>query len=325
MKRADGSVRRIGIIMMPSFYLDVEALRSGSGSVRRCSDDVEKILLDFQRRKVDAVVIDLRRIGGGSLPEAIRLSGLFFGTGPVVQIRSGRGHSQVESDTDEGWLYSGPLVILTSKLAASASEIFCAALRDRHRAIVVGDTRTFGKGTILNVCELSDAMGLLDRKFPAGSLSFESAMFFRISGGSPQQLGIAADIVLPSLSEELEVGELFLDRHLPWDSVAPQKYTDFDPSFDTRVARLREASGKRVEANPRFARIRRRAELLRRHRGRKTVSLNEEKRYQEYLVDKAFYEANRILDDNEEEKRENAEDPILDEAAAIAADYASGV
>ena len=325
-KRPDGSTRRIGVITLPSFYLDVEALRSGSSSVRRCSGDVEKILLDFRQRKVDAVVIDLRRNGGGSLPEAIRLSGLFFPAGPVVQIRDGQGRSQVESDTDESCVYSGPLVVLTSKLAASASEIFCAALRDRHRAVVVGDTRTFGKGTILSVVELSDAMGLLDRKFPAGSLSFESAMFFRISGGSPQQLGIAADIVLPSLSEELEVGEMFLERHLPWDSVAPAKFVDCDRAFAARVARLRQASAKRVDANPSFSRIRRRAELLRRHRGRKTISLNEEKRYREYLVDKAFDEANRIFDDDEEkDKEKKADDPILDEAVAIAADYASGV
>ena len=323
-KRADGSVRRIGVITLPSFYLDVEALRRGSASVRRCSDDVGKILRDFREKKVDAVVIDLRRNGGGSLPEAIRLSGLFFPLGPVVQISDGRGRTQVESDDDENCAYAGPLVILTSKLAASASEIFCAALRDRHRAVVVGDTRTFGKGTILNVVELSDAMGLLDRKFPAGSLSFESAMFFRISGGSPQQLGIAADIVLPSLSEELEVGEMFLDRHLPWDSVAPVKFTDCDASFTERVARLRQASAQRVKESPRFARIRRRAELLRRHRARKTISLNEKTRYQEYLVDKAFDEANRIFD-KEEEKEKKSDDPILDEAVAIAADYASGV
>ena len=324
VKRGDGSTRRIGIITLPSFYLDVEALRSGSASVRRCSDDVEKILTDFRQQKVDAVVIDLRRNGGGSLPEAIRLSGLFFPVGPVVQIRSGRGRTQVESDEDEGCAYAGPVVILTSKLAASASEIFCAALRDRHRAVVVGDTRTFGKGTILNVVELSDAMGLLDRKFPAGSISFESAMFFRISGGSPQQLGIAADIVLPSLSEELEVGEMFLDRHLPWDTVAPVKFDDCDPNFDARVARLRRASAERIEADPRFKRIRRRAELMRRHRGRKTISLNEATRYQEYLLDKAFDEANRIFDDEEEkEKEKKNDDPILDEAVAIAADCAS--
>ena len=320
VKRADGTIRRIGIITLPSFYLDVEALRSGSDSARRCSEDVKKILENFLRQRVDAVVIDLRRNGGGSLPESIHMSGLFFPEGPVVQIRDRKGRLLVESDEDDGsCVYSGPLVLLTSKLSASASEIFSAALRDRHRAVVVGDTRTFGKGTILNVVELSDSMGLLDRKFPAGSLSFESAMFFRISGGSPQQLGIASDIVLPSLSEELEVGEMFLARHLPWDRVDPVEFVDCDKSFDERVARLRAASEKRVAASPHFARIRRRAELLRRHRGRKTISLNEKKRYDEYLIDKAFDEASRIFDD-EEEKEKKAEDPILDEAVAIAAD-----
>ena len=322
VKRADGSVCRVGVIMLPSFYLDIEALRSGSGSVRRCSDDVEKILEDFRRKKVDAVVIDLRRNGGGSLPEAIRLSGLFFSTGPVVQVRDGRANAELESDTDAKCVYSGPLVVLCSKLSASASEIFCAALRDRHRAVVVGDTRTSGKGTILNVIELSDALGIFVRKFPAGSLSLESAMFFRISGGSPQQLGVAADIVLPSLSEELEVGEMFLERHLPWDSVDPVKFDDCDPAFAERILRLRENSRKRVAESPRFERIRRRAELLRRYRGRKTLSLNEEKRYREYRVDKAFEEANRILDEDGEKEKKEA-DPILDEAAAIAADCVS--
>ncbi|MBR2912021.1 MAG: PDZ domain-containing protein, partial [Lentisphaeria bacterium] len=219
VKTHNGKTKKIGIIELPSFYHDFAALRQGNAKAKRCSVDVENILRDFKRKKVDAVLMDLRFNGGGSLAEAIDMTGLFIKRGPVVQVRTQDNSIEVERDNDSKVVYSGPLVILTSKLSASASEIFTAALQDCSRVLVVGDSRTFGKGTILKVEDLAPHFRWLARKIPAGSLSFEMAMFFRVNGESVQQLGITPDIKLPSLTEELKMGEMFLDHHLPWDKI----------------------------------------------------------------------------------------------------------
>ena len=185
---ADGGKHRIGIATLPGFYLDIAALRRGDSNARRCSADLKRVLLGFKRDKVDAVVVDLRRNSGGSLPEAIACSGLFMTEGPVVQIRS-RDRRELQSDNDPEQACTVPVVVLNSKLSASSSEIFAAALRDNSRAVLVGDSRTFGKGTILQVEPLEDSLSFLGRKIPAGLLTYEMAMFFRVAGGSPQQLG----------------------------------------------------------------------------------------------------------------------------------------
>jgi len=318
-KRADGSMLRIGVLTLPGFYLDIEALRQGRDDVRRCSTDVRRILEDFKRRKVDGVIVDLRNNGGGSLPEAILMSGLFIPEGPVVQIRAGKS-VDVQYDRDKNCVYSGPLVIMTSKLSASSSEIFCAALRDCHRALLVGDSRTFGKGTILLVEPLDEAMGLLDRKFPAGMVTFEKAMFYRIQGGSPQQLGIASDIVIPSVTEEMKVGEMFLDNHLPWDSIRAVRSQDYDTAFDDKVMQLKKNSAARIAASPEFRRLKARMERFRHHRDRKSVSLNEAVREREYQEEKSFEDE---LEKVAGEKRQKGvkQDIQLDEALNIAADY----
>ncbi|MBO5763101.1 MAG: PDZ domain-containing protein, partial [Lentisphaeria bacterium] len=210
----DGKKIKVGIISLPSFYMDFSGMFRGDDNYKSCSRDVEKILLDFQKQKVDTLVMDLRNNGGGSLPEAIRLTGLFIPSGPVVQVRQSSRKCSIESDDDETIRWEKPLVVLVNKLSASASEIFTGAIQDYRRGVVAGDTRTFGKGTVLTIIQLEQMLGYINKKFPAGSIRLETAMFFRPSGGSVQQLGVTSDLPLPSLTEKLEVGEMFSDNHL---------------------------------------------------------------------------------------------------------------
>ena len=318
---ADGKKRRIGVVTLPGFYMDVQSLRHGDRNARRCSRDMARILEDFKRRKVDAVVVDVRFNPGGILPEAVSCSGLFMTTAPVVQVKYAKRNRELLSDEDPSVVYSGPLVVLISKGSASSSEIFCGALRDNKRAVIVGDSRTFGKGTVLQVEELKDSLRFLGIKIPAGLLTYECAMFFRVAGGSPQQLGVASDVVIPSLSEEMKLGEMFYDHHLPWDEVEPIASAECDPGLERKIPELRRRSAARVAASKEFAALRRKIELYRHYRDRDKLSLNEERRWREYQQEKdAEAEAEKF--DGEGKTGDDEADPVLDEAARIAADLA---
>lgn len=317
----DGKKRRIGVATLPSFYLDINALRRGDNGVRRCSTDLEKVLEDFKKSKVDAVVVDIRLNPGGSLPEAISCSGLFMTKGPVVQVKSKDRDKELYSDEDPKIVWSGPLVVLISKASASSSEIFSGALRDNNRAVIVGDSRTFGKGTVLQVEELKDSLKFLGRKIPAGLLTYEYAMFFRVAGGSPQQLGVASDVVIPSLSEEMKMGEMFLDHHLPWDKVEAVKSAECDPKLEKKIPELRSRSAKRVAASKDFAVLQRKIKLYRSYRDREKLSLNEERRWREYRQEKTAEEADEKVS-GEKSGSDDEFDPVLDEAVNIASDLA---
>ena len=320
VKTSEGREVKVGIVNLPSFYFDLNALRQGDRNARRCSADMKKILEGFKRDRVDAVVVDLRLNGGGSLPEAISATGLFMTTAPVVQIQSRR-RLDVQRDDDSEQTYAGPLVVLTSKLSASSSEIFAAALRDNFRAVLVGDSRTFGKGTVLEVHTLEDSLSFLGRKIPAGTLIYETAMFFRVTGGSPQQLGVEADIVIPSLTEEMKVGEMYFDNHLPWDAISPVKAAKCDPELERKIAVLRQKSAARVEASREFKALKQRSEFFRRYRDREKISLNENKRWKEYRDEEAV---EKELNKFNEERRSDDDraDTVLNEAVRIAADLA---
>ena len=323
VKTASGE-KKIGLLTLPGFYHDFAALRRGDKNAKRCSTDVAKILQRFNKENVHAVVLDLRRNGGGSLPEAIATTGLFIPTGPVVQIRDAEGNISVEKDENKLLLYKGPLVILTSKLSASASEILAAALRDCSRALLVGDSRTFGKGTILRVEDLEQHIRWKGKKLNSGSTTFETAMFFRTNGGSVQQLGITPDIVLPSMTEELKVGEMFLDHHLPWDEIRAVPRMQFDGDLTGKARVLQAASRKRIAADPEYRKLLHRIEVYRAHKDRKHLSLNEEKRWKEYRRDRDMEEtAEHLMElENAPESKTDTHDPVLQETLNIAADYA---
>ena len=324
VKDFSGRKRNVGVITLPSFYMDFAAVRRGDPDARRGSADVRKILNDFKSKNVDSIVIDLRSNGGGSLPDAVVLAGLFLKGGTVVQVRSSNDELETLDDRDPSVAYDGPMVVLTSKYSASASEIFAGAMRDFNRAVLVGDSRTFGKGTVLTVEDLSSYMQVIGKNIPSGSTSFEIAMFFRASGSSVQQLGISTDIRLPSLTEEMKAGELFLDNHLPWSSIAPKPLYKFDSQLEDNIVLLKEQSKQRIARDPEYIKYQRQIDVFRRYRNRKEISLNEEKRFKEYLDEAELEEeAERLVSQEEDEKKKSTiNDVVLDEAVNIAADYA---
>ena len=313
--------KKVGLITLPSFYMDFDGALRGDANFKRCSEDVRKILADFRKKGVQAVVMDLRRNGGGSLAEAVALTGLFIPTGPVVQRRDSQRRVTLAVDEDSTVEWEGPLVIMISKLSASAAEIFTAALRDCDRAVVVGDSRTFGKGTVLQVEKLQEGFSLFGSgRRDIGSVTFEIEMFYRISGSSVQQLGIRSDVQIPSISEAMKAGELYMDNHLPWDNIDPVSRARFIPRLDEKIAVLKKKSAARIKASPEFRSLIRRIKVYRDHRKKNSVSLNEEKRWKDYQQEKLIADAEEKELGLKEEKKKDVPDVGLREAAAIASD-----
>jgi carboxyl-terminal processing protease len=225
----DGAVkRRIGVISLPTFYQDFEARRKGDKDFKSATRDVARILADLKKEKVDNVLIDLRNNGGGSLTEAVELTGLFIDKGPVVQQRTGDGKIDVESDTQAGLAWDGPVGVLINRGSASASEIFAAAIQDYGRGLIIGEP-SFGKGTV-------QTMLALDRFAPSdkvhyGELKMTIAQFFRINGGTTQLRGVTPDIKLPVTADTENFGESSYDNALPWTSIKAANYV---PSGDLK-------------------------------------------------------------------------------------------
>ena len=185
-------------------------------------------------------------------------------------------------------------------------------------------SRTFGKGTVLDVVPLDRYLKFIGEEFQAGSATYETAMFFRTSGGSVQQLGIASDIRLPSLTDQMEIGEMFMNNHLPWDSVKPVKAGSYTPDFAAKVEKLRTASQARVAADPEYSAFRKKLEMYNKYKDKKSVSLNEEVRWKEYKEEKQLQdEAEKIYLDRTADGKKKNSDPVLDEAVNIASDFAA--
>lgn len=247
MKSERGATHRLGIITLPSFYADFE-----EGKVR-CSVDVERILKRLTEEKIDGLILDLRNNGGGSLEEVRRMTGFFIESGPVVQVKNTLGQVQVK-DSDNGKpIYSGPMVVMTDKSSASASEILAGALQDFNRAVIVGDTSTFGKGTVQQPMDIGRMLPLFAARNRAGFLKVTIQKFYRPSGSSTQMDGVAANVVLPSLADALDMGEEFLEHPLPHDRIRPAG--DFKP-LDPQalfIPRLKELSQERLNADKDFS------------------------------------------------------------------------
>ena len=268
-----GQTVRLGVIDLPAFYADM----GENGVARRSATvDVARLLRKLEGEHVRGIVLDVRRNGGGSLGEAVSLTGLFIGRGPVVQTRDASGAVQVDSDADPTVQYDGPLVVLTSRFSASATEILAGALQDYGRAVVVGDPSTFGKGTVQNVLPLApimDRLGL-EHAFDPGALKVTISKFYRPSGASTQLRGVASDIVVPSLTDVADVNESALHDPLPWDTVRPAPYARVDrvqPYLET----LRADSARRRATDPELRALG--EDVVREHRelATKSVSLGE--------------------------------------------------
>lgn len=212
---------KIGVINIPTFYSDFEAQQRGDKNYRSTTRDVKKIIQDLKTEGIDGIIIDLRNNGGGALNEAIDLTGLFIKDGPVVQVRNNDGSVQVGADEDPSVIYDGPLAVLVNRFSASASEIFSGAIQDYERGIVIGE-QTYGKGTVQNLIDLNRLMQGSDDKL--GQVKITVAKYYRINGGSTQNLGVIPDILLPSTIEAQEFGESSQESALPWDEINPTKY-----------------------------------------------------------------------------------------------------
>src|SRR6266581_1035370 len=213
-KDENGEPVKLGWLTLPSFYADMDKHQKST------TRDVLALLKRLKKEEIAGLVVDLRRNGGGSLEEAIQLTGLFFKSGPVVQTKGANGNVVISSDPDPGIAYSGPLVVLTSRQSASASEIFAGALQDYGRAVIVGDKNTFGKGTVQTILEIGRFTSLLgSRSQEDGALKLTIQKFYRVAGGSTQLHGVASDVVLPSLTDLPEFGEGALKNALPYDEV----------------------------------------------------------------------------------------------------------
>lgn len=252
----DGRGNRIGYIRIPSFYRDFEA--SGPISkVRNVTDDFRNELYRLTQKKVGGVIIDLRDNGGGSLSDAVSISGLFLPGGPVVQVKNAQGEIKILEDTDKGLLYEGPVIVLVNKFSASASEILAAALQDYGRALIVGGDHTHGKGTVQSIVDMNRNLPLLHRKKyeDMGALKVTIQKFYRINGESTQFKGIEPDVVVPTILDYLKSGEKHLDYPLPWDKVEAVPYTPW-PGSPFKAAAARKISEQWVVTTQDFARIR---------------------------------------------------------------------
>ena len=228
-RQANGKPYKVGVINLPSFYMDMTGARQGRADYKSTTRDVKNILVDFKQKGVDAVVMDLRTNGGGSLTEAISLTGLFIYDGPVVQVKDAGGHvtPYVDPDPDIDW--NGPLVVVISKFSASASEIFAGAIQDYNRGLIVGDKSTHGKGTVQSLLNLGERLFPVPNAPKMGELKITMQQFYRPGGDSTQRRGVVSDVELPSISTHLkDVSEADLDYSLPFDKVPPQPFKKFD-------------------------------------------------------------------------------------------------
>jgi carboxyl-terminal processing protease len=281
-KDENGEPVKLGWITLPSFYADMDKHQKST------TKDVLMLLKRLKKENIAGLIVDLRRNGGGSLEEAIALTGLFLKSGPIVQTKGSNGNIVVSSDPDPGIAYGGPLVVLTSRQSASASEIFAAALQDYGRALIVGDKNTFGKGTVQTILEIGRFTSLLgSRSQEDGALKLTIQKFYRVAGGSTQLHGVASDIVLPSLSDLPEYGEGALKNCLPYDEVPKARFTKWsDSSHQLFVDELKRRSEARVQGDPEFRYVMEDMDRLRQRLDENHISLNEDVRRSEMNEDK---------------------------------------
>ncbi len=280
-KDRNGDPVKLGWLTLPSFYADMDSHKKST------TKDVLALLKRLKKEKIAGLVIDLRRNGGGSLEEAISLTGLFIKSGPIVQTKGANERVVISTDPDPGIAYDGPLVVLTSRQSASASEIFAAALQDYGRAVIVGDESTFGKGTVQTILEIGRFTSLLgSRSDDDGALKLTIQKFYRVAGGSTQLRGVASDIVLPTLTDLPEFGEGALKNALPYDEVPPAKYSKWSDSHSLFIPELKIRSAARVAADPEFHYVTEDMDRLRKKLADNHISLNEDVRRKEVAQEK---------------------------------------
>lgn len=266
--------RRIGVIKLPTFYQDFEGRRRNAADYASATRDVAKLLAGFKADKLDGVVLDLRNNGGGSLDEAIELTGLFIEQGPVVQVRESGGRVTVNSDRSQNVAWDGPLAVLINRGSASASEIFAGAIQDYGRGLVIGET-SFGKGTVQNIVDLDRWPATENQRF--GQVKLTIAQFFRVSGSSTQHKGVVPDLAFPASVDASEYGESTYDNALPWTRIAAVPHTQYG-NFAPLLPKLETLHNERVASDREFRWWNEDVEQFRAEAAKKYVSLNETER-----------------------------------------------
>ncbi|PHV05249.1 tail-specific protease [Janthinobacterium sp. BJB412] len=275
----DGTAkRRVGVISLPTFYQDFEARRKGERDFKSATRDVARLLGELKREKVDNVLIDLRNNGGGSLSEAVELTGLFIDKGPVVQQRNAEGKVEVESDNNAGLAWDGPVGVLINRGSASASEIFAAAIQDYGRGLIIGEA-SFGKGTVQTLVNL-DRFAQGEKAPRLGELKMTIAQFFRINGGTTQLRGVTPDIKLPAMADGDSFGESSYDNALPWTSIKPAVYITAGELKEI-VPMLDKRHEARVAKDKDFQYLQEDIALAKKIRKENLISLNETVRRKE--------------------------------------------
>lgn len=320
---------KMGVVEIPAFYLDYRAKMMGEEDYRSTTRDVRRLIKELEAEGVDGLVIDLRNNGGGSLQEAAELTGLFIDKGPVVQVRSTGGHTEIIEDPEAGVSWNGPLVVLVNRFSASASEIFAGAIQDYGRGLVVG-SRTFGKGTVQNLFDLNR---LVNTETALGQLKMTIGKFYRVTGSSTQHRGIEPDILLPSEIDNAEFGESAQKTALPWDEIRPaRKIEEMRVRARDLLPELQVEVRQRQAEDELFQLYVNDVDEVREQRSRKSVSLNLEER----MAEREEENRNGLERINQRRKAlglepvesleaaaevEDEHDLLLHEAAKILADY----
>ena len=323
-QKPDGKPWRIGVINLPSFYMDMEAARQGQADYKSSTRDCRRLIDEFRQQQVDCIALDLRNNGGGSLPESISLTGLFIDTGPVVQIKDADQRVQQYDDLEPGVAWDGPLVVLVNKFSASASEIVAGAIQDYRRGLVIGDEATHGKGTVQSLLDLGRQLFQRLPNAPSlGAIKITMQQFYRPGGLSTQLEGVKSDVELPSITNHLPVGESDLDNALPFDQVASASFTPTGRVNDPMLAMLRERSAQRVAADEEFQELATDIARYEKRKKEKSISLLKADFTKQWNEGKA-------AEKEEEEKQEQDAGPrrpvvtrdfYFDEAMSITADY----
>lgn len=309
----NGKKYKYGVISLPTFYIDFAAARKGDPNYKSTTRDVKKLIAELKKQKVDGLVIDLRNNGGGSLQEAVELTGLFIKTGPVVQVKDGAGGLKDETDRNPELFYEGPLTVLVNRFSASASEIFAAAMQDYGRGVVVGE-KTYGKGTVQNMVAVNEFVQYNGK--PLGEVKLTIAKFYRITGSSTQHRGVIPDVELPSLYAAKEFGEDASKYALPWDQINPTKYEPVN-LVTPKLGDVRANHLKRMGTNKEYAYLQQDINFFKEHNEKPYQTLNEV----EYKKQNDKIDADKKAREDERKVRKVTNpDLIMDEALEVMCD-----
>ncbi len=329
-KTENGEVLKIGVINLPTFYGDPVAVLSGDVNAVSATRDCRKLLEGFKKQGVDAVIMDLRANGGGLLPEGISLSGLFIDKGPVVQVR-GPGGVLTYEDDDEGVAWDGPLAVVVSHFSASASEIFAGVIKDYKRGLIIGDSSTYGKGTVQQIIMLNDILekefNLPGKRFPnLGAVKLTIQQFYRANGDSTQIRGVKPDVHIPSiLDQRTDIGEKSQDNALKFDQVPPVPHDLYNRVNSDLATKLQERSVQRRKEDPKFQKEQKAIQRYLERKERHEISLNEKKYKEETTLSNEEEKEKEELE-NKTTKGHTERDPwesgyYNDEVVAIVRDY----